>query len=124
MRIAIGSDHAGFVLKEAVSNHLKILGHEVVRREGEDRPHPGRQRLGDDLRPHPLDALRDAVAQRVGVNFIQRHRALMVAIDGGSAPCMLLIGAPTRSAIHGLLMRLAGGAGSHRYGEPSPAHSA
>jgi ribose 5-phosphate isomerase B len=30
MRIAIGSDHAGFVLKQAVSNHLKILGHEAV----------------------------------------------------------------------------------------------
>jgi len=30
MRIAIGSDHAGFVLKQAISNHLKTLGHETV----------------------------------------------------------------------------------------------
>lgn len=29
-RIAIGSDHAGFVLKQAVADHLRDLGHEVV----------------------------------------------------------------------------------------------
>ncbi len=29
MRICIGSDHAGFELKEAVKAHLLILGHEV-----------------------------------------------------------------------------------------------
>ncbi|MHB8437601.1 MAG: ribose 5-phosphate isomerase B [Acidimicrobiales bacterium] len=30
MRIAMGSDHAGFVLKGALSAHLASLGHEVV----------------------------------------------------------------------------------------------
>ena len=30
MRVAVGSDHAGFVLKQAVSNHLKSLDHEVI----------------------------------------------------------------------------------------------
>ncbi len=30
MRIAIGSDHAGFALKQVVSSHLKTLGHEAV----------------------------------------------------------------------------------------------
>ncbi len=30
MRIAIGSDHAGFVLKEVVKRHLTSLGHEVL----------------------------------------------------------------------------------------------
>src|ERR1035441_7100094 len=30
MRIALGSDHAGFELKQTVSNHLKTLGHEAI----------------------------------------------------------------------------------------------
>jgi ribose 5-phosphate isomerase B len=30
MRIAIGSDHAGWPLKQAVIEHLQALGHEVV----------------------------------------------------------------------------------------------
>lgn len=30
MRIAIGSDHAGFSLKNEVGEHLRTLGHEVV----------------------------------------------------------------------------------------------
>ncbi len=30
MRIAIGSDHAGFDLKEEVGNHLRSCGHEVI----------------------------------------------------------------------------------------------
>ena len=29
-RIAVGSDHAGFALKGAVSDHLTALGHEVI----------------------------------------------------------------------------------------------
>lgn len=29
MRVAIGSDHAGFRLKETLAAHLKVLGHEV-----------------------------------------------------------------------------------------------
>jgi ribose 5-phosphate isomerase B len=29
MKIAIGSDHAGFELKESISEYLKLLGHEV-----------------------------------------------------------------------------------------------
>jgi len=28
--IAVASDHAGYVLKEAVSDHLRMLGHEVI----------------------------------------------------------------------------------------------
>lgn len=30
MRIAVGSDHAGFHMKEALAAHLRALGHEVV----------------------------------------------------------------------------------------------
>lgn len=30
MRIAIGSDHAGFTLKSALAAHLRELGHEVI----------------------------------------------------------------------------------------------
>ena len=30
MRIAVGSDHAGFALKESLAAHLRALGHEVV----------------------------------------------------------------------------------------------
>ena len=30
MRIAVGSDHAGFHLKEALAAHLRTLGHEVI----------------------------------------------------------------------------------------------
>lgn len=30
MRIAIGSDHAGFQLKTALADHLRTLGHEVL----------------------------------------------------------------------------------------------
>ena len=30
MRIALGSDHAGFVLKQVISNHLETLGHEAI----------------------------------------------------------------------------------------------
>jgi ribose 5-phosphate isomerase B len=30
MRIAVGSDHAGFTLKDHVAAHLAVLGHEVV----------------------------------------------------------------------------------------------
>lgn len=30
MRIAVGSDHAGFVLKEQLADHLRTLGHDVV----------------------------------------------------------------------------------------------
>lgn len=30
MRIAVGSDHAGFHMKEALATHLRTLGHEVV----------------------------------------------------------------------------------------------
>jgi len=30
MRIAIGSDHAGFAYKEAIRRHLAVAGHEVV----------------------------------------------------------------------------------------------
>lgn len=30
MRIAVGSDHAGFELKESLAGHLRDLGHEVV----------------------------------------------------------------------------------------------
>jgi ribose 5-phosphate isomerase B len=30
MKVAFGCDHAGFVLKAAVVNHLKEMGHEVV----------------------------------------------------------------------------------------------
>lgn len=30
MRIAIGSDHAGFQLKSAIAEHLKSQGHEVI----------------------------------------------------------------------------------------------
>ena len=30
MKIALGSDHAGFLLKQAVADHLKTLGHEVM----------------------------------------------------------------------------------------------
>ena len=30
MRIAVGSDHAGFHLKESLANHLREVGHEVV----------------------------------------------------------------------------------------------
>ena len=32
MKVAIGSDHAGFALKEAVKRELEALGHEVVDR--------------------------------------------------------------------------------------------
>jgi ribose 5-phosphate isomerase B len=30
VKIALGSDHAGFLLKQAVADHLKTLGHEVM----------------------------------------------------------------------------------------------
>ena len=30
LRIALGTDHAGFALKEAIKRHLKSLGHDVV----------------------------------------------------------------------------------------------
>jgi len=30
MRIAVGSDHAGFHMKQALASHLRELGHEVV----------------------------------------------------------------------------------------------
>jgi ribose 5-phosphate isomerase B len=30
MKIAIGSDHAGFTYKEAIRGHLRELGHEVI----------------------------------------------------------------------------------------------
>ncbi len=30
MRIAVGSDHAGFHMKEALAAHLRTLGHEVI----------------------------------------------------------------------------------------------
>ncbi|MFN8219685.1 MAG: ribose 5-phosphate isomerase B [Fimbriimonadales bacterium] len=30
MKIALASDHAGFQYKEAIGNHLRALGHEVV----------------------------------------------------------------------------------------------
>lgn len=30
MRIAVGSDHAGFEMKQALADHLRELGHEVV----------------------------------------------------------------------------------------------
>lgn len=30
MRIAVGSDHAGFTMKESLAAHLRELGHEVV----------------------------------------------------------------------------------------------
>ena len=30
MRIAVGSDHAGFLMKESLATHLRELGHEVV----------------------------------------------------------------------------------------------
>src|SRR5262245_59408459 len=42
-----------------------------------------------------------------------------IFIQGGSAPCMVLIGAATLSAIQGDEMRLAGAAGSHRNGGAS-----
>lgn len=30
MKIAIGSDHAGYMLKEEIKNHLKMSGHDVI----------------------------------------------------------------------------------------------
>jgi len=30
VKIALASDHAGFQYKEAIGNHLRVLGHEVV----------------------------------------------------------------------------------------------
>ena len=29
-KIALGSDHAGFKMKEAIKNHLKLQGYEIV----------------------------------------------------------------------------------------------
>ena len=46
--------------------------------------------------------------------FTWRAKSAATFMCGGMAPCMVVIGAATLSAIHGDEMRLAGGAGSQR----------
>ena len=57
----------------------------AARGEDQDRPQVFGQRLGDQPRPVTADFARHVVAQVVGMNFFERHGALIVADQNGLA---------------------------------------
>jgi ribose 5-phosphate isomerase B len=73
MRVGIGSDHGGFVLKEKIANLLRDSGHEVVD-FGADQPSPG-----DDYPDYVIP-----LARAVAAGTIERGIALCGSGVGAS----------------------------------------
>ena len=71
MRIAIGADHAGFVLKTLLAKHLSDLGHEVIN-------------LGTDS-DHPVDYPDYAEAVALAVREGRAERGVVVCGSGVGA---------------------------------------
>ena len=72
--------------------------------------------IGSSIRSMPIGSF--SMPKCTSAFLICLAKSPCTFIYGGSAPCMVEIGAATLSAIHGEEMRLAGGAGSHRNGGP------